>query len=300
MVLLISAMGIAPSDKLDSHVNGAEDSFTLLLGEEEFQDNPPSSKSSIRVLGTLILPFISCFLGCSINSISDICSVIAFNSYRVFQKARGILMSWSCSFVNGNVFTLDLPGEQTIADAKRLIHQQFPEVDLQVLKLIFRSRILPDTLPLSEVGLFKGDVIIVQPRSMIPRTLPPFDPNPPVIQIPPEILKAPVSPDVEKLMAMGFPEAECIAALERCNGRVERAVERLLNPPEEQPPQQQMQRAIPQIPDLSGDGMGIVSAIQRLHGLAPEMPIEMIFEIYGQSGNNEQAAANVIREMVGG
>jgi hypothetical protein len=209
-------------------------------------------------------------------------------------------MSFNFAFVRGNSFSLTLPDHETIATAKRLIHTQYPTVLPETVRLIHRARILGDDLTFSSLGLGATDVIIVQPRSMLPQTLPPFDPNPPEISLPSQTTSAPsakIAPEIEEMMQMGFGRAACEAALKRARGRVDRAVEYLLNPPAEPQPEPPRRS-----PDSSGGGgmHGLnFEAITRLRAIAPGLDLEDIVHIVMQAGDPERAEA-MLREMVGG
>jgi hypothetical protein len=203
-------------------------------------------------------------------------------------------MSVNFAIVRGNSFTLDLPGDETIASAKHLIHAQYPAVLPETVKLIFRAQILGDDVTFSSLGLAATDVILVQPRSMLPKTLPPFDPNPPDITTVTDSPPARAAPEIEQMMQMGFERPACEAALKRARGRVDRAIEYLLNPPPEPEPEPVRQ------PDYAGVLQGLnPEAIGRLRAIAPELEIEDIIHVLVQSGDFDTAAAT-LREIAGG
>jgi hypothetical protein len=201
-------------------------------------------------------------------------------------------MPFSFLFVRGSPFTLELPDEETVGTAKRLIHSQYPTVIPDTLKLIFRSQILTDDQTFSSLNLSATDVILVQPRSMVPQSLPPFDPNPPPISLPTDTPPV-LSPEVEQLMQMGFEKDDCVAALERARGKVERAIEYLLQgmsgpQPEPEPPQRDAD---------FGSMFRHVGAVEQLRPLAPELDFESILEVLHQTNGDVEAAAAILREM---
>jgi hypothetical protein len=132
-------------------------------------------------------------------------------------------MAYSFAFVTGNIFTLELEETQKISDAKALIKAQFPEVDIGVLKLIFRSTILPDETELRKIGLMKGDVIIVQPKTMRPSTIPSYNPNPEPIDPSIQPLPIAIAPDVRRLMELGYDQEQSELALLRHENNLDRA-----------------------------------------------------------------------------
>jgi hypothetical protein len=158
-------------------------------------------------------------------------------------------MSYNFRFVSGRVFSLELPQSTTILAIKQLIHDQFPDVPVDVVKLIYRSSILPDPLPIGEASISPNEYIVVQPLSFRPKDLPPFDddlppPTPAAVDSPPpvntqlmEILAgAPLIPPtarnaraLQNLLDMGFADDQAQAALFRNLGNVERAADALLN-----------------------------------------------------------------------
>jgi hypothetical protein len=157
-------------------------------------------------------------------------------------------MPFNFRFVSGKVFTLDIDGSQQVLDVKRLIHEQFPEVLVDVVKLIHRATVLDDSSILRNSNIGPNDYIVVQPRSFRPRTLPPFDrslpppipaggtgPEPPTGQLIELLANAPLIPDTpentERLhvfVDMGFTRLQGETALFRACGNMERAADMLL------------------------------------------------------------------------
>jgi hypothetical protein len=216
------------------------------------------------------------------------------------KKFPRFVMSFNFSFVRGNSFTLELPESETVATAKRLIHAQYPTVLLETVKLIFRSQILADDVQFSSLGLFPNDVIIVQPRALLPKTPPVFDENPPEAAFqPPAQAPAPapapatpepISPQVAQLMEMGFGQAESADALRRA-GNVQAAAELLTD----QAGRQQPNPAHGGYAPPAGP-----SVLQVLRPIAPNFPDDILMSVYqGKNGDLEAAKAE-LREMNGG
>jgi hypothetical protein len=157
-------------------------------------------------------------------------------------------MPFNFRFVSGKVFTLDIDGSQQVSDVKRLIHEQFPEVLVDVVKLIHRATVLDDSFVLQNSNIGPNDYIVVQPRSFRPRVLPPFDrvlpcpipaggtkPEPPIGHLTEVLASAPLIPDtpenakrLQALMDMGFTRLQGETALFRACGNMDLAADFLL------------------------------------------------------------------------
>jgi hypothetical protein len=152
-------------------------------------------------------------------------------------------------FVSGKIFSLKLDSSQTIGGIKTLIHDQFPDVSVDVVKLIYRASILPDPLPIGEVSISPMEYIVVQPRSFRPKVLPPFEedlpppipagassPEEPTGRLLEILSTAPIVPNtpenqrlLQELLDMGFPQEQAEVAIFRSLGNLERATDALLN-----------------------------------------------------------------------
>jgi hypothetical protein len=164
-------------------------------------------------------------------------------------------MLFSFRMVGAPPFSLDIPDDATVANVKSLIHSQFPYVNPSHLRLVHRSIYLPNSLLLSASNILPSDCITVLWRSLIPDPLPPFDhslaPGIPAgasgipagasgipagaSGIPAGASGIPAgAPDenLSALLSMGFDVDIAKRALDRANGKVDIAVDMLLNHPE--------------------------------------------------------------------
>jgi hypothetical protein len=125
--------------------------------------------------------------------------------------------------VSGAAFSLDLPGELTVAAAKPKIASQVPDSSPGPISLIWQSSILSDSATLSSLAIPPSEYVIVQWQKPAPTG---YDNLPLTVGrhagLPP---LTPIIPEhVARLVADGFPEYEARLALRLCMGLPDAAV----------------------------------------------------------------------------
>ena len=114
--------------------------------------------------------------------------------------------------VRGGGLAVDSAACPTIGDAKRQIVEAHPEIDIAVLKCVFRTRILADSESLTALNMLPSEFIIFQPKSMLqlaPTVLTEAPPAPTPSEKPAVSLEDPMMlKSIKKLVAMGLGNEE--------------------------------------------------------------------------------------------
>lgn len=128
-------------------------------------------------------------------------------------------MQCNFRFVAGEAFSLCLSGTERVKDVKEMICSKFAGIDREILKLIFRARILSDEEAISDLKATEYETIHVQRRSMRPKVLPDIEEDKDATEF--------IEPAVEGIMQLGFTKEQVVAALSNADGDVQEAVKAL-------------------------------------------------------------------------